>query len=103
MVGWWVKVKKKGKDVPEILRRTEPREWSYSRKGRFTSGERFPRNRVDRRLRGPRVGLDVVTQKKKKCTYRESKSDRPARILTELPQLYYNSSKNYRYYYKSQE
>jgi hypothetical protein len=66
-------------------------EWSASRPGRFTSGDRAPGTHWIGGWMGSRAGLDAVTKRENPCPARESNPDRPSRsvvtILTELSRL----------------
>jgi hypothetical protein len=69
-------------------------EWSASRLGRFTPGERtLGTHRIGGWV-GPRAGLDAVTKSKNPSACQESNPGRPAHslvtILTELLRFYVN-------------
>jgi hypothetical protein len=57
-------------------------EWSASRPGCFTGGERAPGTHWIEGLVGPRAGLDTVAKTKNSYPYRESKRGRLDRCET---------------------
>jgi hypothetical protein len=60
-------------------------EWSASRAGRFTPGERAPGTHWIGGWVGPGAILNAVVKRKIPSPFRESKPNRPARSLVALP------------------